>query len=69
MEMNERELVRLTGLWPRKSKRSGVEYFAGELSPTATLYLFPARDHRPGNKPSFIVYIGQTNGGGDPEEG
>jgi hypothetical protein len=65
VEVNERDLVRLTGIWKRKTK-DGREYFAGSISRTANVYLFPSRQ-REGNRPEFILYFGQSSPGDSPE--
>ena len=65
-EVNERDLVRVTGLWKRRTK-NGKEYYAGPLTKTSTMFVFPAfqREH---GKPEWIVYLGKPGAGSSGEE-
>ena len=69
---DNKELVKITGLWKHKSK-NGV-YLRGTVSPGCSLLIFPARqdDEFNGNGPDYIAYFapnrpknGNENGNGN----
>lgn len=61
VDVNEKGLVRVTGLWKRHGQ-NGKEYFAGTLTKTLTLYIFPAFQ-KGKDKPDWIAYLGKPTAG------
>jgi hypothetical protein len=66
VEVNERDLVRVTGLWKRHG-RNGKEYLAGTLTKTLTLYIYPAFQ-KGKDKPDWVAYLGKPAAGVLPAE-
>ena len=55
--MANSNLVKLTGLWKRKSKKDGSQYLSGNLTPTATMIVLPNTHKRTDKEPDYIAFV------------
>lgn len=54
---NSNSLVKLTGLWKRKSKKDGSQYLSGNLTPTATMIVLPNTKKKTDKEPDYIAFV------------
>ncbi len=55
--MANSNLVKLTGLWKRKSKKDGSQYLTGKLTPTATMIVLPNSKKKTDKEPDYIAFV------------
>ena len=55
--MANSNLVKLTGLWKRKSKKDGSQYLSGNLTPTATMIVLPNTHKKTDKEPDYIAFV------------
>ena len=56
MQNKSNDLIKLTGLWKRKSK-SGKVYYSGNLSTTAKVLLFKNDNKKNDRDPDLVIYL------------
>ena len=55
--MANSNLVKLTGLWKRKSKKDGSQYLSGNLTPTAKMIVLPNSKKKTDKEPDYIAFV------------